>query len=105
MPDLLSTCSAQDSISCTDNKENEEPEEEDVKGENVSPETLVAVSVALVTFSPSPSMPACICLILLQPGADGTGPSNPALFAQKVFGSRDITYYGICPLFCAVAKQ
>ncbi|XP_065596080.1 PDZ domain-containing protein 2 [Cyrtonyx montezumae] len=43
LPDLLSTCSVQDSVSCTDNKENEEPEEEDVKGENVSPETLVAV--------------------------------------------------------------
>ncbi|NXL49171.1 PDZD2 protein, partial [Podilymbus podiceps] len=43
LPDLLSTCSVQDSVSCTDNKENEEPEEEDVKGVNVSPETLVAV--------------------------------------------------------------
>ncbi|KFP31438.1 PDZ domain-containing protein 2, partial [Colius striatus] len=44
LPDLLSTCSVQDSISCTDNKENEEPEEEeDVKGLNVSPEKLVAV--------------------------------------------------------------
>lgn len=105
MPDLLSTCSVQDSVSCTDNKENEEPEEEDVKGENVSPETLVAVSVALVTFSPSRSTPACICLILLQPGTDGKGPSNPALFAQKVVGSRGVTYCGICPLFCAVAKQ
>ncbi|KFW92644.1 PDZ domain-containing protein 2, partial [Phalacrocorax carbo] len=42
LPDLLSTCSVQDSVSCTDNKENEEPEE-DVKGANVSPETLVAV--------------------------------------------------------------
>ncbi|XP_019465890.1 PDZ domain-containing protein 2-like [Meleagris gallopavo] len=48
LPDLLSTCSVQDSLSCTDNKENEEPEEEDVKGENVSPETLVAVSFALL---------------------------------------------------------
>ncbi|KFQ28069.1 PDZ domain-containing protein 2, partial [Merops nubicus] len=43
LPDLLSTCSVQDSVSCTDNKENEEPEEEDVKGVNVSPEKLVAV--------------------------------------------------------------
>ncbi|KFP04227.1 PDZ domain-containing protein 2, partial [Calypte anna] len=44
LPDLLSTCSVQDSVSCTDNKENEEPEdEEDVKGVNVSPETLVAM--------------------------------------------------------------
>ncbi|XP_075583053.1 PDZ domain-containing protein 2 [Pelecanus crispus] len=43
LPDLLSTCSVQDSVSCTDNKENEEPEEEDVKGVNVSPEALVAV--------------------------------------------------------------
>ncbi|KFP22997.1 PDZ domain-containing protein 2, partial [Egretta garzetta] len=43
LPDLLSTCSVQDSVSCTDNKENEEPEEEDVKGANMSPETLVAV--------------------------------------------------------------
>ncbi|XP_075267022.1 PDZ domain-containing protein 2 isoform X2 [Opisthocomus hoazin] len=42
LPDLLSTCSVQDSVSCTDNKENEEPEE-DVKGVNVAPETLVAV--------------------------------------------------------------
>ncbi|XP_071658656.1 PDZ domain-containing protein 2 isoform X7 [Patagioenas fasciata] len=41
LPDLLSTCSVQDSVSCTDNKENEEPEE-DVKGVNVSPEKLVA---------------------------------------------------------------
>uniref|UniRef100_A0A663FJI1 PDZ domain containing 2 n=1 Tax=Aquila chrysaetos chrysaetos TaxID=223781 RepID=A0A663FJI1_AQUCH len=47
LPDLLSTCSVQDSVSCTDNKENEEPEEEDVKGVSVSPEKLVAVSVAL----------------------------------------------------------
>uniref|UniRef100_A0A8C0B3I2 PDZ domain containing 2 n=1 Tax=Buteo japonicus TaxID=224669 RepID=A0A8C0B3I2_9AVES len=44
LPDLLSTCSVQDSVSCTDNKENEEPEEEDVKGVSVSPEKLVAVS-------------------------------------------------------------
>ncbi|XP_066037124.1 PDZ domain-containing protein 2 isoform X1 [Chamaea fasciata] len=43
LPDLLSTCSVQDSVSCTDNKENEEPEEEDGKGVNVSPEKLVAV--------------------------------------------------------------
>ncbi|KAM9590507.1 LOW QUALITY PROTEIN: PDZ domain-containing protein 2-like [Morphnus guianensis] len=43
LSDLLSTCSVQDSVSCTDNKENEEPPEEDVKGVNVSPETLVAV--------------------------------------------------------------
>ncbi|KFW10652.1 PDZ domain-containing protein 2, partial [Fulmarus glacialis] len=43
LPDLLSTCSVQDSVSCTDNKENEEPEEEDVKGVNASPEKLVAV--------------------------------------------------------------
>ncbi|KAM6289873.1 PDZ domain-containing protein 2 [Aegotheles albertisi] len=43
LPDLLSTCSVQDSVSCTDNKENEEPEEEDVKGVSLSPETLVAV--------------------------------------------------------------
>ncbi|NXT89296.1 PDZD2 protein, partial [Anhinga rufa] len=42
LPDLLSTCSVQDSVSCTENKENEEPEE-DVKGVNGSPETLVAV--------------------------------------------------------------
>uniref|UniRef100_A0A672TX05 PDZ domain containing 2 n=1 Tax=Strigops habroptila TaxID=2489341 RepID=A0A672TX05_STRHB len=44
LPDLLSTCSVQDSVSCTDNKENEEPEEDDVKGVNVSPEKPVAVS-------------------------------------------------------------
>ncbi|XP_063278378.1 PDZ domain-containing protein 2 isoform X1 [Prinia subflava] len=44
LPDLLSTCSVQDSVSCTDNKENEEPEEEDGKGVNVSPEKLVAVT-------------------------------------------------------------
>ncbi|XP_072215596.1 PDZ domain-containing protein 2 isoform X6 [Excalfactoria chinensis] len=43
LPDLLSTCSVQDSVCCTDNKENEEPEEEDVKGESVCPETLVTV--------------------------------------------------------------
>ncbi|KAM6228478.1 LOW QUALITY PROTEIN: PDZ domain-containing protein 2-like [Spheniscus humboldti] len=43
LPDLLSTFSVQDSVSCTDNKENAEPEEEDVKRVNVSPETLVAV--------------------------------------------------------------
>ncbi|KFQ49349.1 PDZ domain-containing protein 2, partial [Nestor notabilis] len=43
LPDLLSTCSVQDSVSCTDNKENEEPEEEDMKGVNVSPEKPVAV--------------------------------------------------------------
>ncbi|KAJ7404600.1 PDZ domain-containing protein 2 isoform X1 [Pitangus sulphuratus] len=44
LPDLLSTCSVQDTVSCTDNKENEEPEEEeDVKGVNVSPEKPVAV--------------------------------------------------------------
>ncbi|XP_064498581.1 PDZ domain-containing protein 2 isoform X1 [Pseudopipra pipra] len=43
LPDLLSTCSVQDSVSCTDNKENEEPEEEHVKGVNVSPEKPVAV--------------------------------------------------------------
>ncbi|XP_027565282.1 PDZ domain-containing protein 2 isoform X2 [Neopelma chrysocephalum] len=43
LPDLLSTCSVQDSVSCTDNKENEEPEEEDVKGVNVSSEKPVAV--------------------------------------------------------------
>ncbi|XP_071435977.1 PDZ domain-containing protein 2 isoform X2 [Pithys albifrons albifrons] len=43
LPDLLSTCSVQDSVSCTDNKENEEPEEEDVKGVNVSPEKMVSV--------------------------------------------------------------
>ncbi|XP_053911024.1 PDZ domain-containing protein 2 isoform X2 [Cuculus canorus] len=43
LPDLLSTCSVQDPPSCTDNKENEEPEEEEVKGVNMSPETLVAV--------------------------------------------------------------
>ncbi|XP_074022608.1 PDZ domain-containing protein 2 [Numenius arquata] len=43
LPDLLSTCSVQDSVSCTDNKENEEPEEDDVKGVNASPEKLVTV--------------------------------------------------------------
>ncbi|KFW87787.1 PDZ domain-containing protein 2, partial [Manacus vitellinus] len=43
LPDLLSTCSVQDSVSCTDNKENEEPEEEHVKGVNVSSEKPVAV--------------------------------------------------------------
>ncbi|CAN0341854.1 unnamed protein product [Bubo scandiacus] len=43
LPDLLSTCSVPDSVSCTDNKENEEPEEEDVKGVNVSSEKLVTV--------------------------------------------------------------
>uniref|UniRef100_A0A8V5G9D4 Uncharacterized protein n=1 Tax=Melopsittacus undulatus TaxID=13146 RepID=A0A8V5G9D4_MELUD len=47
LPDLLSTCSVQDSVSCTDNKENEEPEE-DVKRVNASPEKPVIVSVALV---------------------------------------------------------
>uniref|UniRef100_A0A663N8J9 Pro-interleukin-16 n=1 Tax=Athene cunicularia TaxID=194338 RepID=A0A663N8J9_ATHCN len=49
LPDLLSTCSVPASVSCTDNKENEEPEEEDVKGVNVSSEKLVTVSVALVS--------------------------------------------------------
>uniref|UniRef100_A0A8B9F114 PDZ domain containing 2 n=1 Tax=Amazona collaria TaxID=241587 RepID=A0A8B9F114_9PSIT len=44
LPDLLSTCSVQDSVSCTDNKENEEPEEEDVKGLNASPEKPVIVT-------------------------------------------------------------
>ncbi|XP_062468851.1 PDZ domain-containing protein 2 isoform X1 [Pezoporus occidentalis] len=43
LPDLLSTCSVQDSVSYTDNKENEEPEEEDVKGVNASPEKPVIV--------------------------------------------------------------
>ncbi|XP_074425909.1 PDZ domain-containing protein 2 isoform X2 [Larus michahellis] len=43
LPDLLSTCSVQDSVSYTDNKENEEPEDDDVKGVNVSPEKLVTV--------------------------------------------------------------
>ncbi|KFO88804.1 PDZ domain-containing protein 2, partial [Buceros rhinoceros silvestris] len=43
LPDLLSTCSVQDSVSCSDNKENEEPGEEDAKEVNVSPEKLVAV--------------------------------------------------------------
>ncbi|XP_026721623.1 PDZ domain-containing protein 2 [Athene cunicularia] len=43
LPDLLSTCSVPASVSCTDNKENEEPEEEDVKGVNVSSEKLVTV--------------------------------------------------------------
>ncbi|KFV69140.1 PDZ domain-containing protein 2, partial [Dryobates pubescens] len=42
LPDLLSTCSVQDSVSCTDNKENEEPEDE-VKGVEVSPEKLVTM--------------------------------------------------------------
>ncbi|XP_064032698.1 PDZ domain-containing protein 2 isoform X1 [Pogoniulus pusillus] len=42
LPDLLSTCSVQDSGSCTDNKENEEPED-DVKGVKVSPEKLVTM--------------------------------------------------------------
>ncbi|XP_054033716.1 PDZ domain-containing protein 2 isoform X1 [Dryobates pubescens] len=42
LPDLLSTCSVQDSVSCTDNKENEEPEDE-VKGVEMSPEKLVTM--------------------------------------------------------------
>ncbi|XP_067401449.1 PDZ domain-containing protein 2 [Emydura macquarii macquarii] len=50
LPDLLSTCSVQDTASCTDNKENEEPEDEDAKGMCASPAVQVAVSVALVIF-------------------------------------------------------
>ncbi|XP_060092096.1 PDZ domain-containing protein 2 isoform X2 [Heteronotia binoei] len=38
LPDLISTCSVQDSAPWTENKENEEPEEEDVKGKNLVPE-------------------------------------------------------------------
>ncbi|KAJ7335081.1 hypothetical protein JRQ81_013022, partial [Phrynocephalus forsythii] len=40
LPDLISTCSAQDTGPWTDNKENEEPEEEDVKGNTPVPEVL-----------------------------------------------------------------
>uniref|UniRef100_A0A8D0F6T1 Pro-interleukin-16 n=1 Tax=Strix occidentalis caurina TaxID=311401 RepID=A0A8D0F6T1_STROC len=50
LPDLLSTCSVPDSVSCTDNKENEEPEEEDVKGVNVSSEKLVTVNICGMCF-------------------------------------------------------
>ncbi|KAM9137576.1 PDZ domain-containing protein 2 isoform 2-T2 [Pangshura tecta] len=42
LPDLLSTCSVQDTASCTDNKENEEPEDEDAKGVSASPEAQAA---------------------------------------------------------------
>ncbi|CAM5153581.1 unnamed protein product [Natator depressus] len=44
LPDLLSTCSVQDTASCTDNKENEEPEDEDAKGVSMSPEAQVAMT-------------------------------------------------------------
>ncbi|XP_034629690.1 PDZ domain-containing protein 2 isoform X1 [Trachemys scripta elegans] len=44
LPDLLSTCSVQDTASCTDNKENEEPEDEDAKGVSASPEAQVAMT-------------------------------------------------------------
>ncbi|XP_039400120.1 PDZ domain-containing protein 2 isoform X5 [Mauremys reevesii] len=44
LPDLLSTCSVQDTTSCTDNKENEEPEDEDAKGVSASPEAQVAMT-------------------------------------------------------------
>ncbi|XP_075788711.1 PDZ domain-containing protein 2 isoform X2 [Pelodiscus sinensis] len=43
LPDLLSTCSVQDAASCTDNKENEEPEDEEAKGVSASPEAQVAM--------------------------------------------------------------
>ncbi|XP_074851810.1 PDZ domain-containing protein 2-like isoform X2 [Carettochelys insculpta] len=46
LPDLLSTCSVQDITSCTDNKENEEPEDEDAKGVSASPEAPVAMTEA-----------------------------------------------------------
>ncbi|RLV98198.1 hypothetical protein DV515_00011038, partial [Chloebia gouldiae] len=58
LPDLLSTCSVQDSVSCTDNKENEEPEEEDVKGVNVSPEKLFAFMIQVLKFVFALSKPA-----------------------------------------------
>ncbi|XP_072848970.2 PDZ domain-containing protein 2 isoform X2 [Pogona vitticeps] len=43
LPDLISTCSAQDTGPWTDNKENEEPEEEDAKGKTPVPEVLEPV--------------------------------------------------------------
>ncbi|KYO28960.1 PDZ domain-containing protein 2 isoform B [Alligator mississippiensis] len=44
LPDLLSSCAVQDTASFTDNKENEKPEEEDVKGGSTSPEVQGAVT-------------------------------------------------------------
>ncbi|KAH0627859.1 hypothetical protein JD844_008384 [Phrynosoma platyrhinos] len=59
LPDLISTCSAQDTAPWTDNKENEEPdeeEEEDVKGENVVPEVLEPeTDVPDIDKSPDPA--------------------------------------------------
>nr|XP_060617337.1 PDZ domain-containing protein 2 isoform X1 [Anolis sagrei ordinatus]XP_060617338.1 PDZ domain-containing protein 2 isoform X1 [Anolis sagrei ordinatus] len=59
LPDLISTCSAQDTTPWTDNKENEEPEkeeEEDAKGEAVVPEVLEPEpDVADTDKSPDPS--------------------------------------------------
>ncbi|XP_054843204.1 PDZ domain-containing protein 2 [Eublepharis macularius] len=44
LPDLISTCSVQDTTPWTENKENEEPEEEDVKGKNLVPEAQEAMT-------------------------------------------------------------
>uniref|UniRef100_A0A670IXM9 PDZ domain containing 2 n=1 Tax=Podarcis muralis TaxID=64176 RepID=A0A670IXM9_PODMU len=48
LPDLISTCSAQDATPWTDNKENEEPEEEEEedKGKTLVPEVLEPVRAA-----------------------------------------------------------
>ncbi|XP_077203030.1 PDZ domain-containing protein 2 isoform X2 [Paroedura picta] len=54
LPDLISTCSTQDSTPWTANKENEEPEEEDVKGKNPVPE----VQEPMTDTDKSPD-PAC----------------------------------------------
>ncbi|XP_042303780.1 PDZ domain-containing protein 2 [Sceloporus undulatus] len=59
LPDLISTCSAQDTAQWTDNKENEEPDEvveEDAKGENVVPEVLEPeTDVPDIDKSPDPA--------------------------------------------------
>ncbi|XP_048359140.1 PDZ domain-containing protein 2 isoform X2 [Sphaerodactylus townsendi] len=53
LPDLISTCSVQDTTPWTENKENEEPEEETVKGKNLVPEVQEPVTDA--DKSPDPA--------------------------------------------------
>ncbi|XP_019373547.1 PREDICTED: PDZ domain-containing protein 2 isoform X1 [Gavialis gangeticus] len=55
LPDLLSSCAVQDTVSFTDNKENEKPEEEDIKGGSTSPEVQGAV-----TETDKSQDPACV---------------------------------------------
>ncbi|XP_062984253.1 PDZ domain-containing protein 2 isoform X2 [Elgaria multicarinata webbii] len=57
LPDLISTCSAQDTAPWTDNKENEEPEdEEDAKGKTLVPEVLEPVTdITDADKSPDPT--------------------------------------------------